>query len=80
MRDAPEPIKSSVTLLFCLNASLPIVVTELAIEIEVIVVIPSNALLPIESTESGMTKFVMLGFCWIKSKNGVSIIRNELKA
>lgn len=40
MRDAPEPIKSSETLFCCLNAFLPIVVTEFAIEIDVMVGLP----------------------------------------
>jgi hypothetical protein len=62
MRDAPEPIISSVTLLFCLNASRPIVVTELAIEIEVIVVIPSKAPSPIVNTVLGIIKTVIDGF------------------
>ena len=77
MRDAPEPIMSSVTLLFCLNAFLPIVVTELAIEIEVILVIPAKALLPIVSTELGIVRIVTEGFCIMKSE---PVNLTELKA
>jgi hypothetical protein len=78
--EVPDPRLNSVTLLLPEKALLPIVVTELAIVIEVSVLILSKARDPIESTELGIVNTVILGFCATNLKVGGPYIMYWAKA
>jgi hypothetical protein len=69
-----------VTLSLLENAFAPIFIAEFPIEIEAKFLLPSNADSPIDTTELGIVKIVMFGFCEKELKVGVNTYLYDAKA